>query len=82
MLTSQNGILNRAADAKEKTEANQKDENESKKYNGNFFKNYIKKYYPEQNKKSRENSLPAWIYIFTLAVLITIIIAFYSCLIK
>ena len=56
--------------------------NESKKYNGNFFKNYIKKYYPKQNKKSRENSLPAWIYIFTLAVLITIIIAFYSCLIK
>ena len=65
-----------------KNNFNQKDENESKKYNGNFFKNYIKKYYPEQNKKSRENSLPAWIYIFTLAVLITIIIAFYSCLIK
>ena len=33
-----------------KNNFNQKDENESKKYNGNFFKNYIKKYYPEQKE--------------------------------
>lgn len=53
----------------------------------NIFLDFIDKTYSRKSKKknysnSKDNSLPAWIYIFTSFIFIGIVIAFYSCLIS
>ena len=72
MLTGQNGILNRAADAKEKTEANQKDENEKmqgyediiNQYTGNLpSREETKPYFPNSTFSYKEGELNSGLVI-------------------
>ena len=63
MLTGQNGILNRAAEAKEKTEVAQKDENE--KMQG--YEDIINKY--TGNLQSKEETKPILFLMYCFGAL-------------